>query len=116
MRLLLLLYCLLTLACTWGEFAGVQCAGTTADAPTRVPAGTAIGKLKAGTVIMQNDTGNVANATNNTKTGQKGGAAATAPGAVASTTTQSGLSYWWLLAPVAGLLWWQRKRFAQLLL
>lgn len=55
-------------------------------------------------------------ATDNTKAGQRGGAAATAPGAVATATTESGLSYWWLLVPVAGLLWWQRKRLALLFL
>ena len=53
-------------------------------------------------------------ATDNTKAGQRGGAAATASGAVATATTESGLSYWWLLVPVAGLLWWQRKRLALL--
>lgn len=54
-------------------------------------------------------------ATDNTKAGQRGGAAATAPDAVASTTNPTtGLSYWWLLVPLAGLLWWQRKRLALL--
>jgi hypothetical protein len=49
-------------------------------------------------------------ATDNTKAGQRGGAAATAPDAVATATTASGLSYWWLLAVAAGLVYWQRKR------
>lgn len=53
-------------------------------------------------------------ATDNTKAGQRGGAAATAPDAVATATTESGLSYWWLLVPVVGLLWWQRKRLVML--
>ncbi|MBF9239733.1 hypothetical protein I2I05_20235 [Hymenobacter sp. BT683] len=41
---------------------------------------------------------------------------AAAPGAVATATTEQGLSYWWLLVPVAGVLYWQRKRLAMLLL
>lgn len=44
------------------------------------------------------------------------GPVAAAPGAVATATTQSGLSYWWLLVPVVGLLWWQRKRLFMLFL
>ena len=57
------------------------------------------------------------NATDNTKAGQRGGSAATAPDAVAGTTNPTtGLSYWWLLVPLEGLLWWQRKRLALLLM
>lgn len=69
------------------------------------------------TFTSQTGTGHVATvtATDNTKAGQRGGAAATAPGAVATATSQRGLSYWLLLVPAAGLLWWQRKRLAQLL-
>ena len=91
------------LACTRGQFAGVGAVGTTADDTVTVPAGTTIGKLKAGTVIFQQGTGNVASTTNNTRAGQKGGAAATAPNATASaTTTKAGLP-WWVFA-VVGVL------------
>jgi hypothetical protein len=48
-------------------------------------------------------------ATDNTKSGQRGGAAANAPHAQATATTGSGLSYWWLLVPLVGVLWRQRK-------
>ncbi len=44
------------------------------------------------------------------------GPVAAGPGSNATATTQSGLSYWWLLVPLAGLLWWQRKRLALLFL
>ena len=62
-------------------------------------------------------TGNNASATaiDNNKAGQRATSAAIGPGAVATATTKQGLSYWWLLVPVAGLLWWQRKRVAMLL-
>jgi hypothetical protein len=103
MRLLLLLFCLLSLACTRGEFAGVTGAGTTADDTVTVPAGTNIWKLKAGTVIIQQGTGNVATPTDNRKAGQKGGAAATAPKASASATTEKAALPWWVFALV-GLL------------
>ena len=43
------------------------------------------------------------------------GPVAAGPGATATETTQRGLSYWWLLVPAAGLLWWQRKRLIGLL-
>lgn len=43
------------------------------------------------------------------------GPVAAGPDSNATATTQSGLSYWWLLVPLAGLLWWQRKRLALLL-
>ncbi|MBH8559005.1 hypothetical protein [Hymenobacter negativus] len=104
MRLLLLSCCLLALSCGRGEFAGVESVGTTADDTTRVPADTRIGKLKAKTVIIQQGTGNVATPTDNTKAGQKGGSAATGPGAVASTTTTkpAGLP-WWVFALVGVL-------------
>jgi hypothetical protein len=55
-------------------------------------------------------------ATNAPKAGQRGGAGAVGPAAHAEATTKPGLSYWWLLVPVAGLLWWQRKRVQQLFL
>ena len=42
------------------------------------------------------------------------GPVAAGPGSTATATTQSGLSYWWLLVPLAGLLWWQRKRLVLL--
>ena len=104
MRLLLLLYCLLMLACTRGEFAGVESVGDT----TRVPAGTAIGKLKARTVIIQQGQGNVATPTDNTQAGQKGGSAATAPGAVASTTKPAGLPWWvFALVGVGSIAGWE---------
>jgi hypothetical protein len=44
------------------------------------------------------------------------GPVAAGPGSNATATTESGLSYWWLLVPLAGLLWWQRKRLALLLI
>ena len=114
MRLLLLLCCLLMLACTRGEFAGVQGAGSTASDTTYLPAGTTIGKLKAQTVIIQQGTGNVASATDNTKAGQKGGAAATAPNATASATTEKDGLPWWVFALVGMLsiaVWeWATRR------
>ncbi|UOQ96600.1 hypothetical protein MUN81_15295 [Hymenobacter sp. 5317J-9] len=48
-------------------------------------------------------------ATDNRKAGQRGGAPAIGDGAHAELTTESGLSYWWLLVPVAGLAWWKRR-------
>jgi len=54
-------------------------------------------------------------ATDNRKAGQRGGAAATAPKAQATATTESGLSYWWLLVVAAGLVWWKRKWLVGLL-
>ncbi|MDB5270085.1 MAG: hypothetical protein JWP58_3125 [Hymenobacter sp.] len=42
------------------------------------------------------------------------GPVAAGPGSNATATTYSGISYWWLLVPLAGLLWWQRKRLALL--
>lgn len=51
-------------------------------------------------------------ATDNRKSGQKGGSAATAPDAVATTTTKMGLSHWWLLLVAAVVAFWQRKRLA----
>ncbi|MBO2007545.1 hypothetical protein [Hymenobacter negativus] len=54
-------------------------------------------------------------ATDNTKAGQRGGAAATALDAVASTTTERWLSSWWWLALLGALVWWQRKRLWALL-
>jgi hypothetical protein len=68
------------------------------------------------TFTSQTGTGNVvtASATDNTKAGQRGGAAATAPGAVATATTKTGLSYWWLLLVPAVVVYWQRKRLVLL--
>jgi hypothetical protein len=103
MRLSLLLPCLLMLACTRSEFAGVCAAGTTATDTVMVPAGTTIGKLKAGTVIFQQGTGNVASATDNTKAGQRQGSAATAPHAVASATNTRAPLPWWVFAGVGVL-------------
>ncbi|WP_460502853.1 hypothetical protein [Hymenobacter agri] len=90
-------------ACTRGEFAGVLGAGRAAGDTITLPAGTTIGKLKAGTVIIQQGRGNVANATDNRKAGQKGGAAATAPNATASATTKQGSLPWWVFAGVGVL-------------
>ena len=69
----------------------------------RVGAGHAppLHKIKARTVILQTGTGNVASTTDNTKAGQRGGAAATAPGASATAST-TGIS-WRLLAAVVVL-------------
>jgi hypothetical protein len=64
-----------------------------------VPTGTSIGKLKAGTVILQAGTGNSAEVTDNRKAGQRGGAAATAPAAQATATTERGIP----VAPVIAL-------------
>lgn len=100
MRPLLLLYCLLAMGCTHGEFAGVEGAGTTAADTSYVRAGAIIGKVKARTVIIQNGTGNVATPTDNTKAGQKDGEAATAPQAQASATTTLGGLPWWVFALV----------------
>jgi len=61
------------------------------------------GKLKAGTLIIQTGTGNVATPTDNRQAGQKGGAAATAPAAQASATTKEGGQPWWVFALVGGL-------------
>ncbi|MDO7849837.1 hypothetical protein Q5H92_25985 [Hymenobacter sp. M29] len=73
------------------------------------------GKIKATTVIFQAGTGNVATPTDNTKAGQKGGAAATAPQAQASATTKPGGLPWWVFALVAVLstaAWeWSTARF-----
>jgi hypothetical protein len=91
------------LACTRGEFAGVAGAGTKADDTVKVPAGTNIWKLKAGTVIIQQGTGNVASPADNRKAGQKGGAAATAPSATASATTTKAPLPWWVFVMLSVL-------------
>jgi hypothetical protein len=52
---------------------------------------TTVGKVKAPTAI-----GDSATATDNTKAGQRGGAAATAPGAIATATTEKTGWPWWV--------------------
>lgn len=99
MRLLLLLYSLCAFACTRGEFGGVQAAGDTTT--HRAAPGTIIGKMKGGTIIIQEGQGHAATNTDNTKAGQDQGSAATAPGAVAS-NEPAGPSLVWLV--LGGLL------------
>ena len=62
------------------------------------------------------NTANHGTAVNAPKAGQRGGAAGIGPNAHAEVTAENGLSYWWLLVPVVGVVWWQRKRLAVLLL
>ncbi|RPD44838.1 hypothetical protein DNI29_19205 [Hymenobacter sediminis] len=52
---------------------------------------------------VQVGTGNQNQVTDNTKAGQKGGAAATAEGAQASVSTEKGGTPWWVYSLVAGL-------------
>ncbi|WP_375418114.1 hypothetical protein [uncultured Hymenobacter sp.] len=61
-------------------------------------------------------TGAGSTATDARKQGQRGGAGAVGPDASATATTKSGLSYWWLLVPAVGLLYWQRKRLLAIML
>lgn len=78
-------------------------------------------KVKARTVIIQlaapGSTQTVAMA-DNRKAGQRQGSAATAPGAVASTTTKQAGTPWWLFAIVGALsivIWeWLTRRLAWL--
>jgi hypothetical protein len=78
----------------------------------RVPAGTTIAKLKAGTVILQAGTGNVATtvtkarapvatgmskAQDFTRAGQHGGGLATEPGATVDVTNRTGIPPWLIL-------------------
>lgn len=106
MRLLAIIYALLTLGCSRGQYVGLPSSKTDTLV---VPAGTAIGKLKARTVILQTGTGNVASTTDNTKAGSRGGSAATAPNASASTTTKKAGVPWWvfLLVGVASIVGWE---------
>ena len=115
MRPLLPILSLALLACSRGEFAGVAGAGTTAGDTVTVALGTTIGKLKAGNVIFQNGgAGNVANANDDRKAGQKGSAAATAPNATACATTTKAPLPWWVFALVGVLsiaIWeWATRR------
>jgi hypothetical protein len=66
------------------------------------------------TVQMGQGNTSTSTATNAPKAGQRGGTGAVGPAAHAQATTQPGISYWWLLLPVAGLLWWQRKHLTKL--
>lgn len=63
---------------------------------TWLPPGVQIAKLKAHTVIVQVGRGNQASQADNTKAGQRQGAAATAPAATATgaTVVQRGLPWW----------------------
>jgi hypothetical protein len=65
---------------------------------------TTVGKVKAPTAI-----GDSAAAVDNTKAGQRGGAAAMAPGATATATTEKAGFPWWLLAiPVVAFVGYRK--------
>lgn len=54
-----------------------------------------------GPLIVQSGQGNTASVADNRKAGQRGGSAATAPGAVATSTTRRGGVPWWVFGLVA---------------
>lgn len=74
---------------------------TTQADTLRLPASTIIGKLKAGTVILQNGTGNQASQADNRKAGQRQGSAATAPHATSTNSTEEAGTPWYVFAGIA---------------
>lgn len=108
MRLLLLFCSLLTLGCAreaWHSPMAV--APDSAAVPSlALPSG---GKWKfTGPVTVQLGTGNQSSTTDNTKAGQHGGSAATAPRANATASTKGGPPWWlYLLAAAAGAAVWE---------
>lgn len=106
MRLLLLLFVLLQLACA--RRPGL----TTADGgPDTVllPAGAAVHKIKARTVILQTGQGHTATTADYTKAGQRSQSAAIGTGNTATATTKkAGVPLWvYVLVGVGSVIGWE---------
>ncbi len=104
MRLLLLLFCLLSLACGRNNFGGVQAVGDT----TRLASGTNVGKIKADVVIIQTGQSNNASTTDYTKAGQRAQSAAVGTGNTAEATKTAATPMWvYMLVGVCSVIGWE---------
>lgn len=114
MRLLLLIYSLLLLACSREAWRAPMALPAGADSSARsVWAGAGKVKFSGPVTIQVGGSNNSASAADNTKAGQRGGAAATAPNSAATNSTKkSSGSLWWLylVAMLVGAAGWEYIR------